>query len=132
MIGSQSLLAKLQALKHEPLAEQVRTIELLAQQNLDLFDEVERLVASGSDDSIFCVHVSEDREKVVLAALLAVLAADIATIPGGPSRTRHMGRLKEMCRLFDLEYEDVVSLAANASALETALAGRGLPANSTV
>ena len=124
--GSQSLLGKLQTLKREPLAEQARTIELLAEQNLDVFDEVESLLASASDDSIFWMRVSEDREKVVRAALLAVLAADIATIPEWSSRAPYGKRLERLCQHFGVAYDDVVALVAHTTALERMLAGRRL------
>lgn len=122
--GSQSLLGKLQTLKSEPLAQQVCTIEQLAEHNLDVFDDVERIAPRPAQERIFRTYLSNDREKVVRTALVAVLAADVATLPGGPSRGRHVKRLKELSDRLAVSYEEVVFLAGHASALESLLAGR--------
>ena len=122
--GSQSLLGKLQSLKSEALAQQVCTIEQLAEHNLDVFDDVERIVPRPAEERIFRTYLSNDRDKVVRTALGAVLAADVATVPGGPSRGRHVKRLRELSERLAVSYEDVLFLAGRASALESLLAGR--------
>lgn len=122
--GSQSLLLRLQTLKGKDLAEQVRTIEVLARQNLDLFDEVKPLLGSEPDAVVASTRGIADRQAVVRAALLAVVASDITNIPDGHTRARHVERLRRLCRRLGVRYEQVVTLAGQASALETALAGR--------
>ena len=118
------MLAKLRTLKAASLKEQARIIQLLAERNLDLYDTLAAIVREQGDDRIFSTRVSGDRQKVVLAALLAVLASDIATVPGGPSRERHVRCLKTLCRALDIEYDDVLLLHHHIGVLELELADR--------
>ena len=120
----ESVLAKLRTLKAASLKEQARIIQLLAERNLDLYDTLAAMVRGRGDDRIFSTRVSGDRQKVVLAALLTVLASDIATLPGEPSRERHLSRLKELCSAFDIEYDDVLLLHHHIHALAVLLDDR--------
>ena len=124
MTQAESLIAELQTLKRASLGEQARSIRALAEQNLDLYDALAAIVRGRGDDRIFSTRVSGDRQKVVLAALLAVLASDIATLPGEPSRERHLRRLKELCSAFDIEYDDVLLLHHRIHSLAVLLDGR--------
>ena len=118
------MLAQLQTLKGASLKQQARTLRALAERNLDLYDTLTAMVRGHGGDRIFSTRVSGDRQKVVLAALLTVLASDIATLPGEPSRQRHLRDLKELCRVFDIGYDDVLLLHRHFHALELALADR--------
>ena len=120
MDSYQSLLTRLRTLKQVPLNELVITLRDLAEQNPDIYDEVERLVA-GSSDSILPTTVSADRRKVVLAMLLAAMADDIGTLPTERSRARCLGRLEEACRLLGVRYEDVNSLLRYLPAMQSIL-----------
>ena len=123
MNGFQSLLAQLRTVKQVPLNELVCTLRDLADRNSDLYDEVERLVGAGSN-TILPTAVSKARNKVVLAVLLAAVADDIGTLPAERSRTRHLGRLNEACRLLGVKYEDVHGLLEYLPALRPILNSR--------
>ena len=122
----QSLLGRLQTLKLEPHREQVRCIELLVEQNLDLFDDLQLLLRGERDDSISEVALSTDRAKVVRVALLGVIAADIATVPDAHSRGVYIERLTAVCQHFDVDYKDVAAIVAHAGAIEEILESEGL------
>jgi len=47
------MLLTLHTLKSKPFQEQVRTIELLTKQNVDLFERLRPLLEDRSEDSIF-------------------------------------------------------------------------------
>jgi len=59
------MLLTLHTLKAKPFQEQIRTIELLTEQNLDLFERIRPLLGNRFEDSIFHISVSTDRHKVV-------------------------------------------------------------------
>ena len=107
MTRAESLLVELRTLKGASLKEQARTIQALAERNLDLYDALAGIVRECPEDGLFSAWVSGDREKVVLAVLLAAVADDIGTLPAERSRVRHLGRLNGVCRLVGVKYEDV-------------------------
>lgn len=116
-----SVLAALQRLKSAPLQQQVRTIELLTEQNVDRFDAIKARLGTRSEDSIFQLTVSGDRQKVVRIAFLAVVAADIATVPHPVTRRRYIVLLEALCRQFHIDYDDVVRAQPHGSAIEDIL-----------
>jgi len=118
------MLLKLQTLKAKPFQEQVRTIELLTEQNLDLFERIRPLLEDRSEDSILQISISTDRHKVVQVALLAVVAADITTIPDQGVREPYRRKLDELCRHFAIDPEDLRLIVRYASQIEGFLAGR--------
>lgn len=97
----------LRTLKSKSIQEQVRAVNDLAKQNLDLYDAIESLFTARSEDSMFQFVVSGDRHRVVCAALLAVVAADITIVPHEPARQRHQNRLKEVCKHLSIDYNDI-------------------------
>jgi len=121
------MLLTLQTLKAKPFQEQIRTIELLTEQNMDLFERIRPLLEDRSEDSIFHISVSADRHKVVRVALLAVVDADIATIPDRGARAPYRRRLDELCKHFAIDVRDLTMRARYASQIESLLAGRTRP-----
>lgn len=119
----ESLLDQLRTLKQAPLERLVTTVRALADQNSYIYDEIERLVAAESD-SILRTTLSEDRDKVVRAVLLAAVADDIVTLPAARSRARHLGCLNEACRLLGVKYEDVHYLLEFMPAMQPILGSR--------
>lgn len=117
------MLARLQTLKGAPPEELVSTLRALADQNPGIYDEIERLVAAESS-GILGATVAEDRDKVVLAVLLAAVADDIGTLPAECSRARPLARLNKACRLLDLKYEDVYCLLEFMPAMRPVLDSR--------
>jgi hypothetical protein len=114
----------LHTLKSKPFQEQIRTIELLTEQNLDLFERIRPLLEDRSEDSIFHISVSADRHKVLRAALLAVVAADIATIPDQVARASYRRTLDELCKHFAVDLKDLAVMVRYASQIESFLTGR--------
>jgi len=118
------MLLTLHTLKAKPFQEQIRTIELLTEQNLDLFERIRPLLGNRFEDSIFHISVSADRHKVVRVALLAVMAADIATIPDQGARVPYRRRLDELCKHFAIDIRDIEAMVRYASQIESFLTGR--------
>ena len=118
------MLLTLHTLKAKPFQEQIRTIELLTEQNVDLFEGIRPLLEDRSEDSIFYISVSADRHKVVRVALLAVVDADIATIPDRGARAPYRRRLDELCKHFAIDDRDLAVTVRYASQIESFLAGR--------
>jgi len=118
------MLLTLRTLKAKLFQEQIGTIELLTEQNLDLFKKIRPLLEDRSEDSGFHISVSADRHKVVRAALLAVVAADIATIPDQVARAPYRRRLDELCDHFAIDLKDLTVMVRYASQIESFLAGR--------
>lgn len=112
------MLLTLQTLKAKPFQQQIRTIELLTQQNLDLFERIRALLEERSENSIFHISISADREKVVRVALLALVAVDIATIPAQGARETYRRRLDELCNHFAIDVKDVTDVSDHASQLQ--------------
>lgn len=115
------MLLTLTTLKSRPFEEQVDTIELVTAENLDLFDRLKLLLRGGSDDRVLQVTLSNDREKVVRVALLAVMAADIVSLPDARRRAPYEVRLMELCQHFDVDYRDVVIMVGHGRAIEKML-----------
>ena len=118
------MLLTLRTLKSTPLQEQIRTIELLTEQNLDLFERIRPLLEDRSEDSVFHISVSANRHKVVQVALLAVVAADIATIPDQGAREPYRRKLDELCKHFAIDVRDLALMVRYASQVEGFLVGR--------
>lgn len=118
------MLLTLQTLKAEPFQEQIRTIERLTEQNLDLFEKIRPLLEDRSEDSIFHISISTDCYKVVRVALLAVVAADITTIPEQGAHEPYRRKLEELCRHFAIDAEDIQVMVRYTSQIEGFLAGR--------
>jgi len=119
-----AMLLQLQTLKSKPFQEQICTIDRLTELNLDLFERVRPLFEDHSEDSIFHMSVSADRHKVVRVALLAVVDADIATIPDRGARAPYRRRLDELCKHFAIDDRDLAVTVRYASQIESFLAGR--------
>lgn len=115
------MVGTLRTLKARPLQEQVETIEALAERNLALFDAVKSEICPRPEHSVVRVSLVTDKTRVVRAALLAVMAADIGTIPDGRRRTAYLQRLEQICERLGVAYADVVTLARHTSALEEML-----------
>ena len=118
------MLLTLHTLKARPFQEQIRTIELLTEQNLDLFERIRPLLEDRSEDSVFHLSMSADRHKVVRVALLAVVAADIVTIPDQGARAPYRRRLEELCKHFAIDVRDLAVMVRYASQVESFLMGR--------
>jgi|GEM_PF-6585486 len=118
------MLLTLHILKAKPFQEQVRTIERLAEQNLDLFERIRPLLEDRSEDSIFHISVSADRHKVMQVALLAIVAADIAVILNQGARAPYRRRLDELCKHFAIDVRDLAVMVRYASEIESFLVGR--------
>lgn len=118
------MLLTLHTLKAKLLQEQIRVIELLTEQNLDLFDRIHSLLEDRSEDSILHISVSADRYRVVRVALLAFVTADITTIPDQGAREPYHRKLDELCRHFAIDTEDLRLMVRYASQIEGFLAGR--------
>jgi hypothetical protein len=114
----------LHTLKSKPFQEQVRTIELLTEKNLDLFERIRYLLEDRSEDSVFQVSVSTDRCKIVRVALLAVVAADIITIPDQFAREPYRHNLDELCSHFAIDDRDLEVMIQYVSHIEDFLANR--------
>jgi len=119
-----AMLLQLQTLKSKPCQEQICTIDRLTELNLDLFERVRPLFEDRSEDSIFHRSVSADRHKVVRVALLAVVAADIATIPDQGARKPYRRKLDQLCNHFGIDLKDLAVMVRYASQIESFLAGR--------
>ena len=118
------MLLTLQTLKAKPFQEQIRTIELLTEQNLDLFERIRPLAEGRSESSVFQVSISADRHKVVRIALLAVVAADITTIPDQGAREPYRRKLDDLCNYFAIDIRDVTNMTQYTSEIESFLEGR--------
>jgi len=118
------MLLTLRTLKAKPFQEQIRTIERLTEQNLDLFGKIRPLLEDRSEDSIFHISISTDCYKVVRVALLAVVDADIATIPDRGARAPYRRRLDELCKHFAIHVRDLAVMVRYASEIESFLVGR--------
>ena len=118
------MLLTLQTLKAKPFQEQIRTIELLTEQNLDLFERIRPLAEGRSEDSVFQTRISGDRHKVVRIALLAVVAADITTIPDQDAREPYRRKLDDLCNHFAIDIRDVTNMTQYTSEIESFLEGR--------
>lgn len=118
MTRAESLLVELRTLKGASLKEQARTIQALAERNLDLYDALAGIVRECPEDGLFSAWVSGDRERVVLAALLAILGADIASLPCSIHRTRGKQNLTALCCHLHVQLHDVLFLVGRASQLE--------------
>jgi len=116
------MLLTLQTLKAKPLEEQIRTVELLTERNLDLFERVRTLLESSSPDSVFHTSIAADRHKVVRIALLAIVAADIATVPDQSSRAPYRRSLEKLCSHFGIDIADLAVMARYTSQIENFLA----------
>lgn len=121
------MLLTLQTLKAKPFQEQIRTIELLTEQNLDLFERIRPLAEGRSEDSVFQTRISGDRQKVVRVALLAVVAADITTIPDQGAREPYHRKLDDLCNHFAIDIRDVTNMTQYTSEIESFLEGRSQP-----
>lgn len=117
------MLLTLQTLKSKPLEEQVRVLERLTELNLDLYESISLLLEDRSEESIFRVSVSADRRKVVLVALLTIVAADIAAIPGEPVRRGYRENLVMLCRHLSVEFQDLVRMQCYAASIESLIKG---------
>jgi len=121
----ESVLAQLQTLKGASVEEQVRTIESLAMRNLDLYDALAAIVRPQPDDSIFELVLRGDREQLVRAAMLSIVASDIGTVPYALGRKAHIGDLEALCQDLGLNYRrDVYSLLKHQSDFERLFARR--------
>jgi len=118
------MLLTLHTLKAKPFQEQVRTIELLTKQNVDLFERIRPLLEDRAEDSVFHISISADGHKVVRVALLAVVDADIATIPDRGARAPYRRRLDQLCNHFGIDLKDLAVMVRYASQIESFLAGR--------
>lgn len=118
------MLLTLQTLKAKPFQEQIRTIELLTEQNLDLFERIRPLAEGRSEDSVFQTRISGDRHKVVRIALLAVVAADITTIPDQDAREPYRRKLDDLCNHFAIDIRDVTNMTQYTTEIESFLEGR--------
>jgi hypothetical protein len=117
------MLLTLHTLKSKPFQEQIRTMELLTEQNVDLVERIRPLLEDRSEDSVFHMSVSADHHKVVRVALLAVVAADIATIPDQGARAPYRRRLDELCKYFAIDVRDLAVMVQYASQIESFLTG---------
>ena len=115
---AQPVLEELRTLKGASLGEQARIIQLLAERNLDLYEALAGIVRDHPEDGLFSAWVSGDRERVVLAALLAILGADIASLPCSIHRTRGKQNLTALCCHLHVQLHDVLFLVGRASQLE--------------
>lgn len=108
----------LQTLKSKPVEEQVRTIEELTDRNLSLYERIRPLLEDRARDSILQISVSNDRREVVRIALIAVTAADIATIPDQVARAPYRRRLDRLCRHFAIDTKDLADMVRHAAKIE--------------
>lgn len=113
----------LQTLKSKPIEEQVRTIEKLTDHYLSLYERIRPLLEDRSEDSVFHISVSSDRRKVVRIVLLAVVAADITTIPDRRARAPYGRRLDKLCEHFSVDVRDVNEMTRHVSWIEDLLVG---------
>lgn len=118
------MLLTLDTLKAKPFQEQIRTIELLTEQNLDLFERIRPLLEDRSEDSVFHISVSADHHKVVRVALLSVVAAGITTIPDQGAREPYRRKLEKLCNHFAIDVRDIAVMVRYASQIESSLTGR--------
>ena len=118
------MLLTLHTLKSKPFQEQVRTIELLTKQNVDLFERLRPLLEDRSEDSILHISVSAHHHKVVRVALLAVVAADIAVILNQGAREPYRRKLDQLCKHFGIDVRDLAVTVRYASRIESFLVGR--------
>ena len=118
------MLLTLETLKSRTLSDQAETIAALAGRNLDLYEHLQPLLSQDSEDSIYRVAVSPDQDKVVRLALLAVVAADIASVPDSPTRRTYLRRLCKLCRHLAVEYNDVVALQRHVAQIQDMLLKR--------
>lgn len=111
----------LHTLKARPFQEQIRIIERLTEQNLDLYEEIRFLLEACSEDSVIRISVSGNRHKVVRVALLAVVAVEIVTIPDQLARKPYEDRLEELCSYFAIDSRDLSVMIQYASQIEGSL-----------
>jgi hypothetical protein len=114
-------MSSIAGLKARPFEEQVRIIELLAKRNVHLFEEIQSLFEIRSEDRVFQILVSDDRLKMLQTALLAVVAADIVTIPDKRAREPYRWRLEKLCDHFGIDERDVTKMLRHASFIENLL-----------
>jgi len=114
----------LSTLKAKCLQEQIETIERLAERSLDLAEKMRALFEVRSESSIFRVSLVPDSQKIVQAALLAVVAADIATLPNQGIREPYYSRLDQLCLHFGIDPSDLSMMIRHASYIESLVAER--------
>lgn len=118
------MLSALYTLKSKPFQEQIRTIELLTAQNLDLFERIRSWSEDHAEDRIFHTSISDHPRQVVRAALLAVVAADIASVPDHGAREPYRRQLDRLCNHFAINSADLTTMVRYASQIEDFLVGR--------
>ena len=122
------MLSRLHTLKSKSFEEQLLAIERLTDSSLHLHDRIRSLLEEQSEDSVFRVYVSSEPRKVVLVALLAIIAADIAAIPDEPDHQAYRERLEKICRHLSVEFQDLVDMQPYVTSFENLLESQEIPA----
>jgi len=107
-------------LKAKPLEMQIEIIESLSKQNFELGDKVRQLIEHEFRLSIFEVKV-KDTFRLATVALLAIVGADITTIPAQPAREPYQHTFKKLCEHFKVDLADVLLVSRYVSQIEKML-----------
>lgn len=111
----------LRTLQAESFKEQVRTIDRLAAQNPRLSEEIRCLLTADSESPGLRSSTLSDEGKLASSALLAVVAADMATVPHKTSREKHRQDLLRLCQHYGIPVGDVITLSVYAAQVENTM-----------
>jgi hypothetical protein len=119
-----AILSLLRTLKARPFEEQIQMIEQLTEHSLDLYEEIRSLLETHSENRIIHLFVSTDRHKVVQVALLAIVAADLTTIPDQLTRSPFHYDRDRLCAHYAIDAKDLSLMVRHASHIENLLTCR--------
>ena len=111
----------------KPLVDRIRSVETLVGRSLPAYADVRRIIEDRPARSILTITVSQDRRRVMTAALLAVLVADRASIPEKSARDAQLQPVYDLCHHFEIDVRDVIDLCHYASQFEAILMARWSP-----
>lgn len=99
----------LNMIKGQEVAYQRAVIDDLVNRFGRTANGIDAVLAEVPKDELFDLSV-EEPEQTIRYALLAMIAADIATVPYQEGRTFHMEGLKELASIYDLSVRKIIYL----------------------
>lgn len=121
MLRGLDVLLACQTAKSLPVVDQAVLISRASAQYQDLADAVRTRLAAQLSTAGVAVSLTSDDELLMRLAFLALLEADIATIPDQEARKPFLDRLSVLLGRFDLTADDLRPFRGVVGFLESAL-----------
>jgi hypothetical protein len=113
-------------LKSKAISEQIAVVESLSQELLDEYTRIQSVLEDTIGGVVLRVTFTGERVQLVQLAILALVAADIATVPVQATRSAYYRRLHETAGHFGIEKQDLDLMLTPSTViqLESILRGR--------